>query len=418
VYLAVAAVLAGAFAAGFYFLPQARDGKATPSRDSASRKAPPRSRPAFRGVSEDEIVLGMSAPFNGPARELGRGVEVGLRTYFNHVNDEGGVRGRKVKLVALDDGYEPDRALGNMRVLDERHNAFAVVGNVGTPTAAAALPYALDRQMLFFGAFTGAKLLRKDPPDRFVFNCRASYPEETAAVVDYLLRVRKVPLDGIAVFAQQDAYGDAGYEGVVRAVRAHNGDPDAVLRVGYVRNTDNVDEAVAEVLKHKQRIKAVVMVPTYRPAALFIKKVKDGGMSPIFSNVSFVGSDALAEELSQLGARYGEGVIVTQVVPHPESHASGVLQYRERLQRHYPNERPSFVSLEGYIAAAVLCDALQRAGDELNTDTLIKALEETRGLDMGLGTPINFGVSEHQGSHKVWGTILDKNCRYQVLDLN
>jgi serine/threonine protein kinase len=417
--LVVAAiVLALAFAAGLYFLQKHGDNPSNKPNTGGDVAKKPRPRPTFRGVSEDEIILGMTAPNNGPSRELGRGMEVGLRTYFDQVNDDGGINGRRLKLVPLDDGYEPDRALANMKQLFEQHKAFAVVGNVGTPTAAATLPYALEKKMLFFGAFTGSKLLRKDPPDRFVFNYRASYPEETAAVVDYLIRVRKVPSDAIAVFAQQDNYGDAGFEGVVRAIRDHNGDPDNILRVGYARNTENVDDAVAEVVKNKQRIKAIIMVPTYRPAALFIKKVTDAGMRPIFSNVSFVGSDALAEELRQMGTRYAEGVIVTQVVPHPESHATGVLQYRERLQRYYPNERPSFVSLEGYIAAAILCDALQRTGDDLNTDTLIKALEATQGLDMGLGSPINFGMSEHQGSHKVWGTVLDKNCRYQVLELN
>ncbi len=413
------------FIAGMLLLPLFEGGgKPAPAAPEARAPAvtPNPGRPAPRrpvqGVSDTEIVLGMSGPFSGPSRELGRGVDVGLRTYFNHVNDEGGINGRKVKLVALDDGYEPDRALENMKKLSDEHQVFAVVGSVGTPTAKVAVPYALEKKLPFFGPFTGATLLRNDPPDRYVFNYRASYPEETAAMVYYLVRRCKVPPEGIVVFAQQDSYGDAGFEGVARAVRDHNGDAGAVLRVGYARNTDNVDAAVAELLRHRERIRAIVMVPTYRPAALFIKKVKDAGMNPIFLNVSFVGSEALAEELKQLGGQYAEGVIVTQVVPLPESHATGVLEYRERLGKYYPNERPSFISLEGYVVAEVFCDALKRSGDDLNVDSLIKALEATRNLDLGIGTVINYGMSEHQGSHKVWGSVLDRTCRYSILELN
>src|SRR5207302_5366637 len=118
-----------------------------------------------------------------------------------------------------DDGYDPDRALANMRELRERRKVFAVIGNVGTPTAEKALPYALHKKVLFFGAFTGAKLLRKDPPDRYVFNYRASYEEETAKIVEYLFRKEKLRPDEIAVFDQNDGYGDAGFAGVAKIMR-------------------------------------------------------------------------------------------------------------------------------------------------------------------------------------------------------
>src|SRR5262249_38083658 len=162
----------------------------------------------------------------------------------------------------------------------------------------------------------------------------------------------------IAVFAQKDGYGDAGFNGVAKALRKVGFDTDKILRVGYERNSSDVEAAVAELLKHKDRIKAVVMVPTYRPAAAFIKRVREAGMNPIFSNVSFVGSDALAEALLEYGPKYAEGVIVTQVVPFHGSSATGVLQYREHMAQYSPEERPGFVSLEGYIAAKLLCAAL------------------------------------------------------------
>src|SRR6202042_1615722 len=140
---------------------------------------------------------------------------------------------------------------------------FGFIGNVGTPTAAVALPFALDHRALFFGAFTGASLLRRDPPDRYVFNYRASYAEETDAVVHYLIKLRRLQPRQIAVFAQQDAYGDAGFAGVAKAFRTLGANDGAILRLNYKRNTVDVDDAVNQLKSQKPPIKAVVMVAAY-----------------------------------------------------------------------------------------------------------------------------------------------------------
>jgi ABC-type branched-subunit amino acid transport system substrate-binding protein len=371
------------------------------------------------GVTATDITLGLSAPFSGPAKELGRGMQVGIETYLRHINESaGGIHGRKLKLLALDDGYDPKRCAETMQDMLERRQVFAFVGNVGTPTAEVSVPMVLQHKRVLFGAFTGAGLLRRDPPDRYVFNYRASYGEETSTIVHYLLTLRKVKPDEIAVFAQQDGYGDAGFNGVAKALRKLGFDTERILRLSYERNTTNVDEAVSRLLAHKDRIKAVVMVPTYGPAASFIKRIREAGMAPIFTNVSFVGSNALAEALRETAPKYAEGVIVTQVVPFFGSSATGVLQYRERLAQFFPAEQPGFVSLEGYIAAKLLCTALDKVGPEPTTEKLVEALESIRNLDFGLGTQISFGPSEHQGSHKVWATVLDGKGQLQNLELD
>src|SRR5262249_35965767 len=146
------------------------------------RKAIEKTGPVIRGVSDNEIRFGMSAPFSGPARELGQQMKIGVEAAFKLANEAGGVHGRQLSLVAADDGYEPERTAQTMKQLYDTHQVFGIVGNVGTPTAVVALPYALEKHMLFYGAFTGAPLLRRDPPDRYVFNYRASYAEETDAV--------------------------------------------------------------------------------------------------------------------------------------------------------------------------------------------------------------------------------------------
>jgi ABC-type branched-subunit amino acid transport system substrate-binding protein len=305
-----------------------------------------------------------------------------------------------------------------MKQLYERDQVFGVIGNVGTPTAVVALPYALDRKMLFFGAFTGAGLLRNDPPDRYVFNYRASYAEETAAVVNYLVKVKHIAPEQIAVFAQQDSYGDAGFAGVAKAVRALRGDDATILRLNYQRNTIDVDDAVTQLLQRRRNpIKAVIMVPTYRAAAKFIEKTRDLYPDMIYTSVSFVGSTALASELMLLGKKYATGVIVTQVVPAVDGHSSLVLNYKSALAKYFPGQDPDYVSLEGYVDANLLIAALQRNGPQLDTEKLVDNLENLRDLDVGLGTPVTFSGSEHQGVHKVWGTQLDSNGHYQPLDL-
>jgi ABC-type branched-subunit amino acid transport system substrate-binding protein len=381
---------------------------------------------AVRGVTDSEIRFGISAPFTGPAKELGQNMKLGIEAAFNVANANGGVYGRQVRLVAADDGYEPARTAVTMPQLYEKDQVFGLVGNVGTPTAVVALPYALDRKMLFFGAFTGAGLLRNDPPDRYVFNYRASYAEETAAVVNYLVKVRRLSPEQIAVFAQQDAYGDAGFAGVEKAIRSlQGGNESPILRLNYQRNTVDVDDAVAQLqqrnaqLQQKRHapIRAVIMVPTYRAAAKFIEKTRDLYPDMIYTSVSFVGSTALADELMLLGKRYATGVIVTQVVPAVDGHSSLVLDYKSALAKYFPGQAPDYVSLEGYVDASVLIAALQRNGAQLDTERLVGTMENLRDLDIGLGTPVIFSRSDHQGVHKVWGTQLNETGHYQPIDL-
>src|SRR5712671_6838243 len=373
--------------------------------------------PAVRGVTDQEIRFGIAAPFSGSAKELGRQMKLGIDTAFNRVNEAGGVEGRMLKLIAADDGYEPTRTADAMKQLYEKDQVFGIIGNVGTPTAVVAVPYALERKLLFFGAFTGANVLRHDPPDRYVFNYRASYAEETDVVVRYLVKLRRIPIRQIAVFAQQDTYGDSGFAGVSKAVRALGVSDASIVRLNYKRNTVDVDDAINQLKLQKPPIKAVVMVATYRAAAKFIEKTHDLFPGMLYSNVSFVGSTALANELMLLGPRYASGVIVTQVVPAVSGYSSMVLEYKNALAKYFPGEAPDYVSLEGYVAANILIQGLKRTGPQLDTEKLIDVLENTRNFDLGLGANLGFGRAEHQASHKIWGTALDDNGKYQAIEL-
>ena len=370
--------------------------------------------PNVQGVSHDEIVIGMSAPFSGPARELGHDMKVGIETCFREVNAKGGIVGRKLRLVTLDDRYDPEQALANMKKLDDDEHVFAVLGNVGT--AEKSLPHALAKPMVFFGAYSGELHLRHDPPDRYVFNFRPSYAEETAAIVKHLIEVKHLDSDKIAVFAEQGAYGNSGFNGVAKALQPHGCHRERIVRVGYERNTARVGNAVRDIVAHPE-IRAVIVVANYHAAAQFIQQLRNARTDLVIACVSSVGGEALADELCQLGPTYANGVIVTQVVPHPVAHSTITRTFREALHQHNSGEQAEFVSMEGYVDALILVEGLRRAGAHLNTESFVEALESIHGLDVGLGTSLSFGPSEHQASHKVWGTVLDAEGHFQDLDL-
>jgi len=385
-----------------------------------------------RGVTDDSITLGMSAAFSGGSRELGSRMKLGLETAFTLINEAGGVGGRMIKLLALDDGYDGKRALANVQELINDRNVFAIIGNVGTPTSKEALPYVLSKKVLFFGAFTGSGLLRKDPPDRYVFNYRASYEEETAKMINYLIDVKKINDHGIVVFAQNDSYGDAGFEGASKTLRK-KGRSDDLLRVGYERNTLEVDDAAnkvadyhnatvrlgnSDVYRPKHPVKAIIMVGTYKACAKFIQKIRERKIDAMFLNVSFVGSDSLAEELKERGQGYGAGVIVTQVVPHFDSGATGIIRYREALKKYHPDQQPDFISLEGFVVGQLFAEGLRRVGHDIDTELLVDSLEQMRDFDPGIGGNLSFGMSQHQASHKVWGTVLDSQGVFKSLDMD
>jgi len=322
-----------------------------------------------------------------------------------------------LRLDAIDDGYEPARTVEAMKQLADRDQVFGIIGNVGTPTAVVALPFALERRMLFFGAFTGANVLRHDPPDRYVFNYRASYAEETAAAVRYLVKLRGLQPAQIAVFAQKDAYGDSGFAGVAKAFRALGVSDKEILRLDYKRNTVEVEDAVNQLRTVKRQVKAIIMVATYRAAAKFIEKTHNLFPAMIFANVSFVDGTALADELRLLGPRYSKGVIVTQVTPAVAGYSSVALEYKNALAKYFPGEAPDYVSLEGYITADILIQALKRAGPDIDTEKLVDTLESMHDLDLGLGIKLNFDRAEHQASHRIWGTVLDESGKYQPIEL-
>jgi branched-chain amino acid transport system substrate-binding protein len=400
----------------------------SPDRQASTVPAPATAQPAgftgqdvaiaVRGVTANEIRFGASGPLTGPSKDYGQQIRFGIEAAFRAANDAGGVHGRMLRFIMADDGYEPVRTPETLKQLYEKDQVFGFIGNFGTPTAEISLPFALERRMLSFASYSGANLLRRDPPDHYVFNYRPSYSEETDAAVRYLVKIRRLKPEQIAVFAQQDAYGDAGFNGVAKAMRVlRGGDAGFILRLGYARNTVDVDGAVAQLKASKTPIKGMVMQATYRPAAQFIAKTHDAYPGLIYTNPSTVGSNSLREELSLLGPKFMAGVIITQVVPAIDGYSALVLRYKDALSKYFGGEAADFISLEYYVAAQALIEGLKRAGPQIDTERLIESLESIHDLDLGLGTPVNFNGSEHQASHKIWGTQMNESGKLEPIEL-
>jgi len=350
------------------------------------------------GVTEKEILIGSSLALEGHAGYLGRQTLHGALSYINHVNREGGVHGRTIRLIAYDDGYDPPRCVANTQKLIVGDNVFSLFCYVGTPTTVKILPLVQEARIPLVGMFTGANALR-EPLQRYIINVRASYYQETRAAVRYM--VEDLGIRKVAVFYQYDAYGFDGLRGTEIALRDYGLAP--VARGTFIRGTLDVEEGLEKIMN--SFAEAVVMIGTYDPCAKFIRLSRTSGFNPIFHNVSFVGADELARKLGE----DGDGVIVSQVVPPPELQENGgvlrgTVEYAELLKEYYPLDEPNFVGLEGFINAKVLVEGLKRAGGDLDREKFIEAVESIRDYDLGIANTLSFGPEDHQGLDRVYFT--------------
>jgi ABC-type branched-subunit amino acid transport system substrate-binding protein len=346
---------------------------------------------AENGVTPREVVLGMCNALTGPASALGLGMKKGATVYFNRVNAAGGVHGRKIRLVSVDDGYEPRNTVERTKELIEKDRVFALFGYVGTPTTVAVLPTVAEEKIPFWGPFTGAEVLRT-PVNRHVFNVRGSYYDEAEKQVRTLAETFKVKR--VAILYQNDAYGLAVRAGILKALKKRGMDP--VGEATYERNTEEVAGALATL--QKAGPDAVSMVGTYKAMAAFIKKARAAGFSPVFLNVSFVGTAALLNELG--GA--GDDVLITQVMPSPwDSALPLVEQYRADMKA-AGHSGLDYTDLEGYVAAAVFVEALKKAGPEPTRAGFITAAESLRA-DIG-GMEVAFSPADHSAIDAIYLT--------------
>ena len=360
---------------------------------------------SLAGVTEDRILFGQSAAFTGPAAELGRHMRLGIEAAFAEANRSGGVQGRRLELVSLDDAYEPETAVINTQELIGERKVFALIGAVGTPTSRSAAPVAAAAGIPYVAPFTGAAFLR-NPEFANVINLRASYDQETEEMVARL--IGDLGIDRISIMYQDDSFGRAGYQGV-RAALVRRG-MEYVSTGVYPRNTTAVKTGLMDIRKTNPG--AVILVGAYQPVAAFIKWARHTGFDPVFVTISFVGSNALMNELGKGGA----GVIVTQVVPFPTGDAPPVVDsYARALAAHDADATPGFVSFEGYLAGRLAIAALERCGEDVTRSAFLDVLRESEPIDLN-GFELRYGEKDNQGSDRVFLTMIDDGGRYREVD--
>ncbi|MBV1777216.1 ABC transporter substrate-binding protein [Burkholderiaceae bacterium DAT-1] len=352
---------------------------------------------AESGITENEIILGQSAALTGPAAELGKGVSRGAKAYFDWINQKGGVNGRKIRLISFDDGYEPERAEANTRRLIERDGVFALFGYVGTPTSNASLPLVNQEKIPFIGAYTGADSLR-NPFNKYIFNVRAGYKDEAVHVVNSLIQMG---LKSVNVFYQNDSYGNAGLKAIQLAAVGKDVQINALATVQ--RNSVDVAKAIDELIV-KRPAQAVFMVSSYKSCAAFIAAARAKNFIGPFYNVSFVGTEALIDELH----KDTSGVMVTQVMPSPYNPTLPITIEYKKVLAAAGMTKVDYMSLEGFIAAKVMVEGLKRSGRGVTRERLISVMETLSDYDLG-GFRIKFSNSNHNGSQYVDFTILDKD---------
>ncbi|MBU1443032.1 MAG: ABC transporter substrate-binding protein [Gammaproteobacteria bacterium] len=352
-----------------------------------------------RAQSDIPLILGQSAAFSGPAAQLGIQFYQGAKLMLDQYNAQPGRR--EVQIAKLDDGYEPDRCTANTRKLIA-DDAFALFGYIGTPTSLAALPLAVDAKIPFIAPFTGAMALR-EPFHKNVFHLRASYDDETALIVRQLTNLG---LKKIAVFYQNDSYGKAGLDGVNGALAKQNLRPVALATVE--RNSVDVAAAVQTICS--QRPDAVVQISAYKSCAVFIRQARKAGYGGTFFNVSFVGTQALSDELGKDGA----GVVVSQVVPSPYNPANAITrEFTEAMRKAGGDLQANFSSLEGYLAAKVLLEGLRRTPGKPSREGLIAGLESIDRQQFG-GFDVQFSPRNHVASNFVELSMITANGRIRT----
>ena len=357
--------------------------------------------PSEPGVTDDVVLFGQSAAFSGPAQELGTEMRLGIRAAFHEANENGGVNGRELALVSLDDAYEPEMAIANTLELIDEQKVFALIGAVGTPTSRSATPLTVEAGVPYIAPFTGAAFLR-DPTLTNVVNLRASYFQETEEMVRQL--VDDLGFTRIAVLHQDDSFGQAGYLGVSLALDRRGMEPVAIGV--YPRNTTAVKTAVLDLRDGEPE--AVVLVGAYEPVANVISWALELGMDPVFMTLSFVGSSALAEELGSDGI----GVFVTQVVPSPNDDSIPVVaSYTRALYAFAPAGVPSYGSLEGYIAGRLAIAGLQECGADLTRDCFLESLRGASVVDID-GFQLRYGRGDNQGSDSVFLTVIGPDASF------
>lgn len=452
------------------------------------------------GVFPDRLVFGnSSSTITGTSQNLSKGIVNGIQAYMAYINSTGGMYNRRLELDQRDDGYDPKRAVENVTDMvksagPQGRKVFALMGNMGSPTSLETMPVAIAHQTIFYAALSGAPHLRDDRAGKYVFNFRASYLEQARDLTRYFTQKRAptpIHARNVAVFAQgedpagregmdrcvypaagerqcdsdpgrlryssMDAYGRAGFDGVVDELSRSGIRQHEVPFATHTRNKVDLNHAVQHLLEWLGRPKpaneytsgvnrfdaAIVLQAIDVPGSAFVRRMTDelenikinGSPSSDFTltddqileikkldRLDYGGTviaQSFADDLKNANpAKYCKNIIASQIVPHPgTSNQAIVLKFREHMKEFKKDVVQDVYALEGYVAAAIFVKALELHGPAITTDSLISTLEGMNQFDVGLGVPLGFSPSDHQASKKTWAQELNDACAWIDFDL-
>jgi ABC-type branched-subunit amino acid transport system substrate-binding protein len=347
------------------------------------------------GVSEGKVVIGQSIGLSGPVAAVAQDIKSGLAAYVHHVNQRGGITGRRLELKTLDDGFAPPRTGENARGL--AREAFLLAAPLGTPHTAELLQASAGVPVLC--PFTGAERLRATP-NRLLFHIRAGYKDEIARMVDQLTTLG---IKRIALFHQNDSFGEEGFEHLDAALRKHG--LSIAARATYERGSLELSSAVMTLAQADPQ--AVIMFAVTRAAAELVRRMMQAGRYTQFLTISLNGNEDFIKALGE----HKRGVGNTQVAPYPWNLGLPVVKEYQQAMRETGQTQFSYNSLEGYICGKVIGEGIRRASPGLTRTRFISALESMDRFDVG-GYEIGFSGTNHVGSRHVDLTVIDAKGKF------
>ncbi len=349
---------------------------------------------AQQGVDSDTITLGHTGALSGPLSALSREYLSGAELYFDQLNAKGGVAGRRIRIVTLDDAYKPELAEQNTRRLIDEHKVFALFGCFGTGPSLKSMPLATAARVPFFAPYTGADALR-EPQNPYVFHVRASYRQEVEKMVNHLY---SVGTHSIAVVHHADPFGQAGLEAAISTMKRLGLTPVAVASIAS--DGSNAAKAAAQAVAGNPA--AVIMITAGNSSAALVRAIQDTGHGPMLYGLSVISSRQLILELGPKA----HGLVLAQVMPSPFRVDFPIArEYRQVADKVGVDH--SYAALEGYVAAATFSEGLRRAGKELTRERLLEALESMGNWDAG-GLHMNFSARNHVGLDFVDLTVISR----------
>ncbi|WP_129127194.1 ABC transporter substrate-binding protein [Geomonas oryzae] len=350
------------------------------------------------GAAGDVVKIGMVNDQSGANKGSGRGMKVGVDAYFKAINAKGGVNGRKLELVAMDDQMTTDKTIDCLLKLADEQKVFAVVGSVGTSNCVASLPVVKEYKLPYINPRTGATELRT-PVVREVFHVRASYQQEVDKIVDQLV---KQGAKRFAVFYQNDGLGTDILASTEKAVKRHG--LSVVSKGSFERNTVAVTSGLAAIMEGKPD--AIIVGAVYKPGAEFIKLARKEGVTARLASGSFAGGMNLVKAV---GPEAAEGVIMSQVVPELDDLSLPITrECKEAIEKNPEEVGFNSVSMEGCMAAKSIVMALEKAGNPPTQAGFIQAYEAMKDADMG-GIKLTFTPQDHQGQDNVYLQVVNGN---------